>query len=64
MSTDSPPKKSHHHFIWWAVVLVVVWVVLRVALAVTSLALHLLWIGAILCAIAWVMRQFGRRSAT
>ncbi len=64
MSTDSPAKKSHHHFIWWAVVLVVIWVVLRVALALTSVALHLLWIGAIIFAIVWVMRQFRRGSRT
>jgi hypothetical protein len=64
MSTDSPAKNSHHRFIWWAAVLVVVWVVLRVALAITSVALHLLWIGAIICAIVWVLRQFRRRSRT
>jgi hypothetical protein len=54
--------KSHHSFIFLALVLMVVWVVLRVALAVTGVALHLLWIGAIICAIVWVVRQFSAKS--
>ena len=38
-----------------AVVLLVIWIVLRVALAITSGLLHLLWIGALifLAVIAW-----------
>lgn len=54
--------KSHHSFIFLALVLMVVWVVLRVALAVTGLALHLLWIGAIICAVIWVARHFSAKS--
>ena len=49
--------RSHHPFLWFALVLVVLWVVLHVALAVTSGLLHLLWIGAIIFAIIWVFRH-------
>lgn len=38
-----------------AVLLLIVWVVLRVALAVTGVFLHLLWIAAIVLAILWVI---------
>ena len=42
-----------HGLILLAVVLVIIWVVARVALAVTSVALHLLWVAAIILAILW-----------
>jgi hypothetical protein len=40
-----------------ALLLMVAWVVLRVALAITSGLLHLLWIAAIVMAIIWAWRQ-------
>lgn len=46
--------RSSHPFLWLALVLIVLWAVLRVALAVTSVALHLLWIGAIIFAALWL----------
>ena len=44
-----------HVLILLAVVLVIIWVVARVALAVTSVALHLLWVAAIILAIVWLI---------
>jgi hypothetical protein len=44
-----------HALILLAVVLMVIWVVARVALAVTSVALHLLWVAAIILAIVWLI---------
>ncbi len=38
-----------------AILLLIVWVVLKVALAITSVSLHLLWIVAIVLAILWVV---------
>lgn len=55
--------KSRHHFIWLAVVLMIAWLILRIALAVTSLALHLLWIGAIICGVIWILRQISGKDA-
>ena len=46
-----------HALIFGAVLLVIVWIIARVTLAVTSLALHLLWIVAVVLAIAWVIRK-------
>lgn len=57
-STSAPSMKPPHTLIWLAIVLVVAWVVLRIALAVTSVALHLLWIVALVCAAFWLYRQF------
>ena len=50
--------QSHHSFLGLALALVIIWVVLRLALAITSGLLHLLWIGAVIFAIIWVVRQF------
>jgi len=44
-----------HALILLAVVLVIIWVVARVTLAVTSVALHLLWVAAIILAILWLV---------
>ncbi len=44
-----------HALILLAIVLMVIWVVARVALAVTSVALHLLWVAAIILAIVWLI---------
>ena len=38
-----------------AILLLVSWVILRVALAITGVFLHLLWIVAILLAVFWVV---------
>jgi hypothetical protein len=38
-----------------AVLLLIVWVILRVALAVTGFALHLLWIVAVILAVLWLV---------
>jgi hypothetical protein len=46
--------------IFGAVLLVIVWIFARVTLAVTSLALHLLWIVAVVLAIAWGIRKVTR----
>lgn len=52
-----------NYLVWVAIVLAVLWVVLRVALAVTGGFLHLLWIGAVIALIVWLvgrMRGAGR----
>ena len=38
-----------------AVFLLIAWVVLRLALAMTSVLLHLLWIAAVIIAIIWLI---------
>jgi hypothetical protein len=40
--------------VWLAIVLVVTWLILRVALALTSGILHLLWIAAIVMFVLWL----------
>ena len=44
-----------------AIFLVILWVVLRVALAITGVVLHLLWIIAIILAVLWLLGAFGRK---
>lgn len=44
--------------VWLALLLVIAWVVLRVALAVTSGILHLLWIAALIMAVLWLFGKF------
>jgi hypothetical protein len=44
-----------HAMILLAVILMIIWVVARVTLAVTSVALHLLWVAAIILAIVWLV---------
>lgn len=39
--------------------LVAVWVFFRLALAITSGLLHLLWIGAIVCGALWLFAHLG-----
>jgi len=46
-----------HSLVWIAVLLIVIWVLARVVLAVTSVALHLLWVVAIIAAIVWIYRR-------
>jgi hypothetical protein len=38
-----------------AVVLLIIWVVLRVALAITGAFLHLFWIIAVILAVLWLI---------
>lgn len=38
-----------------AVFLVILWVILRVALALTGVFLHLLWVAAVVLAIIWLV---------
>ena len=40
-----------------AIFLMILWVILRVALAVTGVFLHLLWIIAIILAILWLLEK-------
>ena len=47
----------NHSLIWIAVLLIVIWVLARVLLAATSVALHLLWVIAIIAAIVLVVRR-------
>jgi hypothetical protein len=44
-----------HPVILIAVLLMIVWVIAKVTLAVTSLALHLLWIVAIILMVVWLI---------
>ena len=46
-----------HSLIFLALVLVVIWVVARVVLAVTSVALHGLWVVAIILLILWLVNR-------
>jgi hypothetical protein len=46
-----------HLLIWLAVLLVIAWIILRVALAVTSAFLHLLWIAAVVLFVIWLFRR-------
>lgn len=41
-----------------AAFLVILWVVLRLALAITGVFLHLLWVAAIVLAIFWLVGKF------
>ncbi len=43
--------------IFGAILLVIFWILARALLAVTSVAFHLLWIGAIVLAVVWVIRK-------
>jgi hypothetical protein len=47
-----------NRIVWIAVLLLIVWIVLRVALAITSGLLHLLWIGAIIMGVLWLIGRF------
>jgi hypothetical protein len=51
-----------HSFLWIAILLVVIWIIARVVLAVTSVALHLLWILAIIALIVWFVGRISNRT--
>ena len=40
---------------WLAVVLLILWVILRLAVAITSGLLHILWIAAIIMFVVWAV---------
>lgn len=54
---------SAHSLLWLALGLLILWVVLRLALAITGVLLHLLWICAIVFAIIWLFRLVTGRKA-
>jgi hypothetical protein len=58
LQARSQPVK--HSFLWIAVVLVIIWIIAKTVLAVTSVALHLLWVLAIVALVIWL---FGRVSS-
>jgi hypothetical protein len=51
-----------HALIGLAILLVVIWVIARVMLAVTSVALHILWIAALIFFVIWLIRTVGHRT--
>ena len=50
-----------HSLIWIAVLLVIIWIFARVILAVTSVALHLVWVVALIAAVIWVIGRVTNR---
>jgi len=50
-----------HPLIFIAIGLIIVWIIARVTLAVTSVALHLLWIVAVIVAIIWIIGRISNR---
>lgn len=46
-----------------AVFLLILWVVLRLALALTGVFLHLLWIAAIILAVMWLVGKIRGKNA-
>ncbi|MBA2743475.1 MAG: hydrophobic protein [Chthoniobacterales bacterium] len=51
-----------HSLLWIAILLVVIWIVARVVLAVTSVALHLLWIAAVIALVIWLISRVSNRT--
>lgn len=48
---------------WIAAVILILWIVLSVALAITSGILHLLWIVALVMLAVWLYNKFRGRAA-
>jgi hypothetical protein len=46
-----------HSLLWISILLVIIWVIARVVLAITSHALHLLWVSAVILFILWLVRK-------
>ncbi|HWM25760.1 MAG TPA: hypothetical protein VNP98_13135 [Chthoniobacterales bacterium] len=44
-----------HSVILIAILLMIVWIIAKITIAVTSLALHLLWIVAIILMVVWLI---------
>ncbi|MBA3882271.1 MAG: hydrophobic protein [Chthoniobacterales bacterium] len=51
-----------HSLLWVAILLVIIWVVARVVLAVTSIALHLLWVLAVIAIVIWLISRVSNRT--
>jgi hypothetical protein len=51
-----------HSFLWIAVVLVIIWIIAKTVLAVTSVALHLLWVLAIIALVIWLVGRVSNRA--
>jgi hypothetical protein len=47
-----------HILLWIALLLFVAWVVVRLVVALTSVALNLLWIVAVVFFLIWVVKRF------
>jgi len=45
-----------------AVLVIIIWIFARVVLAVTSVALHLLWVVAIIAAVIWLIGRVRNRT--
>ena len=43
--------------IWIAVALFVLWLLVRLVFAITSAALHILWIGAVILLVIWLAKK-------
>jgi hypothetical protein len=54
-------RPAKHGMLWLAIILAVVWLVLRIALAVTSAFLHLIWIAAVIFAILWLLNRLATK---
>lgn len=50
-----------HSLILIAVLLMIIWLIARITLAVTSLALYVLWVVAIVLAIIWLIGRLKAR---
>ncbi len=48
-------SNATHTLLWLAVLLIVAWLVLRLALAMTGAALHLLWIAGLIMFVMWLV---------
>lgn len=46
-----------------AILLLILWIVLRLALAITGAFLHLLWIAAIILAVMWLVGKIRGKKA-
>ncbi len=44
--------------IWIAVVLFVIWLLVRLVFAITSAALHILWIIGLILLVVWLAKKF------
>jgi hypothetical protein len=54
---------AKHTLLGLAIFLIIAWIALRVGLAVTSAALHLLWVVAIVMFVFWLIEHLGQRKS-
>jgi flagellar biogenesis protein FliO len=52
-----------HILLWIALLLFIAWVIVRLAVAVTSVVLNLLWIVALVFFLIWVVKRFASAEA-